>query len=181
MRKEPTQPSLSPESTCQEQETYPPLVRTRWTAIRVQTHPRGVSRTKQSFADDCDVNSIVRRWKATGVLDHVMNEAPRYGDFSTQTDYQEALTRINAAQANFERLPAELREVHGNDPGEFIKWAHDPEKREELEAAGLGEFANYLHGPKEPPSTPSSEAQADQPEKPPAEPAGTKSDPPSLV
>lgn len=132
---------------------------------RVTKDPVGLSRTKQSFRDDCDINAIVRRWSSTGVLEHTINQAPRYGDFSAGIDYMDALQRVELAQKQFMALPSALREQHENDPGKFIQWAHDPSKREELEAEGLGALAEHLHGPAEhpaPPNPPETNPQAPQ-------------------
>lgn len=139
------------------------VLRTRnyWETIRVPKDPSGTSRTKQSFKDDCDINAIVRRWQATGVLEHVLNIEPRYGDFSNATDYLDAKQRVINAERNFEALPSSLREASGNDPAKFIEWIHDPENRQELEAEGLGELAKHLHGATEPiPETPSDAPQS---------------------
>ena len=51
----------------------------------------GVSRTQQSFRDECDINNILRKFNVTGQLP-IGSVQPQYGDFSGITDYQSALT-----------------------------------------------------------------------------------------
>ena len=133
---------------------------------RYPKYPEGLSRTKQSFAPDCDINAIVRRWASTGVLEHQVLKEPRYGDFSTGGDYLGALTRVQEADDNFMQLPVELRNECDNDPSKFIEWTHNPENRKALEEKGLGEYAAYLHGPEDtPPKAPGS-PQSDLPAAP---------------
>ena len=61
--------------------------------IRVITPIGGRSLTKQSFREQCDINAIIARWQDTGMLEHINKENPRYGDFSTSTDFRSALGR----------------------------------------------------------------------------------------
>ena len=130
---------------------------------RYPKYPEGLSRTKQSFAADCDINAIVRRWASTGVLEHQVLKEPRYGDFSTAGDYLGALNKVQEADDNFMQLPVELRNECDNDPSKFIEWTHNPENRKALEEKGLGEYAAYLHGPEDTPPQATGTPQSDIP------------------
>lgn len=147
-------------------------VRNRFDRERKQTEVVGESRVKRSLRDQVDVNAIVRKWQSTGVLQQVISQEPRYGDFSNVDDYKSAVDRVRAAEADFDALPAHIRQAVRNDPQVFLELALDPERRQEMVELGLGEVANYLHGPVEepvpepPPSEPSGEPEGEPPPPP---------------
>lgn len=95
------------------------------------------SKTRQEFAEECDINTIMRRYQKTGVLQHVNNAAPRYMDFSDAPDFHTAMNFMIAASDEFGRLPATVRKRFGNDPAEFVKFAEDPANVEQMRAWGL--------------------------------------------
>lgn len=100
-------------------------------------HPEGGRvLVKQSMAMESDVNQIVAR--------HVAHSVPfpegtraRYGDFTGLSDFHDALNRVQAAEREFEALPAAVRELCGNDPGEFLRLVFDPAGRADLVELGL--------------------------------------------
>lgn len=94
-------------------------------------------KTKQSFTAQCDVNTIVKRWEATGAPSHVARGEPHYGDYSNVTDYQTAVRAVHGAEAMFAALPAKLRDRMGNNPAEFIRFVGDPANADELVELGL--------------------------------------------
>jgi len=94
------------------------------------------SRTKQSFRDECDINTILRQFNVTGQLP-IGSVQPQYGDFSGITDYQSALNAVMAAQDSFLELPAKIRAKFDNDPALFVDWASDEANRDEMKAMGL--------------------------------------------
>ncbi len=106
--------------------------------IRV-THPEGgESKVKQSLTEGTDINKILARWTRDGAgTAHVNRQAPRYGDFSSGVDYQEAANAIRAAERDFAELPSAVRAHVKNDPGEFLDMIFDPERRSELVELGL--------------------------------------------
>lgn len=95
------------------------------------------SMTKQSFADDCDINNIMRKYERTGVLDHVGMTVPQYGEYMGSMSYQESLNAILYAQDQFSELPAELRARFGNDPAQLLAFVEDPANLEEGVKLGL--------------------------------------------
>lgn len=121
---------------------------------RNRFRPVGDTLTKQSMAEDCDINRIVAKYVADESL-AVWNARPgRYGDFTGPQELQDALQRVIEAQESFEALPANIRAHVDNDPVEFLSLVHDPSRREELKALGLlppGEAApqpgSSLQGP----------------------------------
>lgn len=90
----------------------------------------------QSSRDECDINTIVRRFGLTGVLPTGL-VAPTYGDFTGVADYQSALAAIEAADDTFMQLPADLRARFHNNPQEFVVFCSDDRNRPEAETLGL--------------------------------------------
>lgn len=80
-------------------------------------------RTKQSFKDSCDVNSIIRRAQRAGALSHLDRFGGQYGDFEN-FDFFEAQLKIKQAQEIFSALPRELKKEFNNDPSQFFAAAN---------------------------------------------------------
>lgn len=98
------------------------------------------SMTKQSFVDDCDINTIMRRYEATGAFpDHMNQRAGRgqFGDFSAVADFQSALNTVIEAEAMFADLPARVRDRFGNDPEQLLRFVQDDKNRDEAIELGL--------------------------------------------
>lgn len=92
--------------------------------------------TKKSMAKECDVNYIVKRWSAQGVLPKVTALEAIYGDV-TGLDYQRALDLVRGAEDAFIGLPAAVRKRFGNDAGAFLTFCDDPKNVDELVTLGL--------------------------------------------
>ena len=106
-------------------------------SVRVVTQNDGPSKTDQSFADDCDVNTIMRRYKKTGQITHLAKSQGVFGDFSDVPDLQDALQTVTEAQATFDQFPADLRRRFGNSPVEFYRFMEDPANMDESIKLGL--------------------------------------------
>jgi len=105
---------------------------------RVQTVHTGKSRTQQQFKDDCNVNKILAKFKATGSITHIQNtQAGVYADLTQMPSYQESLNTVVAAQRAFEEVPAKIRQRFSNDPQEFINFLADEKNNEEAIKLGL--------------------------------------------
>lgn len=94
------------------------------------------SRTKQSFKDECDINTILKRFNITGELPNNVR-APQYGDFEGVFDYQSAMNAVIEASAAFMEMPAHVRKRFGNDPAAFVDFCSDESNRAEAEKLGL--------------------------------------------
>lgn len=92
--------------------------------------------TKQSFKEECDINTLVQRFGLTGQLPENVR-APVYGDFTEVVDYQSALNAVIAADASFMELPASVRSRFANNPALFVDFCSDPANREEAIKLGL--------------------------------------------
>lgn len=93
-------------------------------------------RTKQSFKEECDINTIVERFGLTGELPQNVR-APEYRDFTSAVDYHTALNAIAQANEAFDQMPANVRARFHNDPGEFVDFVNDNNNREEAKKLGL--------------------------------------------
>lgn len=94
------------------------------------------SLTQQQFAEDADINTIVRRFGITGELPTGVR-APSYGDFTGVSDFRSALAAIDAAEASFMALPAHVRATFQNDPGLFVDYCSDPANAAGMKELGL--------------------------------------------
>lgn len=91
---------------------------------------------KQSFAEEVDINTIVRRFNLTGELPSSVR-VPEYADFEGVYDYHSALNAIAAAHESFDSMPAEVRARFQNDPGQFVDFCNDPSNVDEMVKLGL--------------------------------------------
>jgi len=90
------------------------------------------------MAPECDINSIMKKYEKTGVLEHRNNYEGAYGDFSDgPQDYHESMNAVLVADEMFSSLPAKIRRRFHNDPGSFIEFATNPENQKEMIALGL--------------------------------------------
>ena len=94
------------------------------------------SRTKQSFKEECDINTIVKRFGLTGQLPENLRP-PQYGDYSEIPDFKTAMNVIVDAQTNFMYMPAEIRARFHNSPQEFLEFCGDQKNLEEMREMGL--------------------------------------------
>lgn len=95
-------------------------------------------RTKSEFREECDINTIIAKYRRTGLLPQSARAAmARYGDFSQVPTFQEMNDRVLAAHEVFAALPAKVRDAFRNDPGEFIAAADTEEGRKLYRELGL--------------------------------------------
>lgn len=93
------------------------------------------SMTQQSDAHDTDINVIVKKF--TGGTLPVQLGQPLYGDFTEVDDYRGMVEKINAADAAFKEIPAEIRARFMNDPAKFIEFLQDENNIDEARKMGL--------------------------------------------
>lgn len=94
------------------------------------------SMTQQQFAEEADINEIVRRFGLTGELPENY-KSPVSGDFTGISDFKSAMDAVLNAQAEFDQLPGELRERFRHDPQELIDFVGNADNREEAIKLGL--------------------------------------------
>ncbi len=139
---------------------------------RVQLQP-GKGRTKQSFAEESNINLIMKKYEKTGMLDHLNKYDGKYGNFIAAPDYHTAMNQIRSAGEMFMEIPASIRSKFDNDPAQFLKFAQDPENFEAMKKMGLAKEMPDEEVVSEPP-TPAAPPEAPTPPgdapKPPADP-----------
>lgn len=91
---------------------------------------------KQEFKEECDINTILKRFGLTGELPQV-SALPQSGDFTGITDFKTACDMVAAAEAAFLEFPAHIRARFDNDPGRMIAFLDDDKNREEAEKLGI--------------------------------------------
>jgi phage internal scaffolding protein len=104
------------------------------------------SRTVSYFKKECDINEIVNRWMATGVIDHQERRQPKYIDCIDPIDYQEAMDVLCRAEEQFDDLPVEVRDRFHHDPLKLLEFVDDDSNYEEAVKLGLVE-PKYVENP----------------------------------
>jgi hypothetical protein len=96
-------------------------VRSRFDQRVAVIHPHDdVSMCQKHFQDECNINNILKKYRKTGIIDHVTKARLVYGDFNQYKDAAQNLDKVAKAQQLFEQLPAELRNEFKNSiPGFF--------------------------------------------------------------
>jgi len=100
------------------------------------TFPTNSRWTKQSFKDECDINTIMRRYIQSGEMPVLNQKAPQYLD-CTGIDYQQAMEFIAGAKTLFGEMPADIREKFENDPAQFLDFCSQEKNRPEMAEMGL--------------------------------------------
>lgn len=96
----------------------------------------GFGRTKQSFAEEADINTLIRRFGIGNPLPQGAR-LPSYGDFTGVGSYQDALNVLDAADRAFYAVPADVRSRFGNNPGLFLDFFNKSENYDEALKLGL--------------------------------------------
>ncbi|AXH77870.1 MAG: internal scaffolding protein [Microviridae sp.] len=95
-----------------------------------------VSLAVQAAAEECDINTIVRRFGLSGELPSGL-VAPTYGDFTGVVDYRSAIDAVRSADDAFMQMPAAVRSRFDNDPQGFVEFCSNPDNRDEMLSLGL--------------------------------------------
>lgn len=123
----------------------------------------GVSLTRQEFAEECDVNVLMRRYENTWPpKDPAVQE--QFADVAWVPDLMTAQDQIDQANRMFMMLDARVRREFDNDPRQFVAFASDPANLEHLRDWGLAPregpkvpvkgYAGGAGAPPPPPATP---------------------------
>jgi len=96
------------------------------------------SRTKQAFKKECDINTILKKYKNQGVsIPLGMDPNATFGDFSDIGDYQTMIARLDDAHRMFMTMPAELRYKFGNDVSNLLEFIADDKNIPEAQELGI--------------------------------------------
>lgn len=94
------------------------------------------SLTHQSFKEECDINTIMRRFAVTGELpDNV--RVPQYQEYEGVFDFQTAMNLVRTSQEAFEAMPATVRDRFNNDPARFMDFVNDADNYDEALKMGI--------------------------------------------
>lgn len=94
------------------------------------------TRAQQHHKEECDINIILRKFGKTGQMFVNPSEA-LYPDFSNAVDYHTALNQIMASEAEFDRLPSNIRKRFDNDPSQLVYFMQDKKNYDEAVSLGL--------------------------------------------
>lgn len=99
------------------------------------------SMTQQHFKEECDVNNIIERYTATGMIPDYLTKTSEgvYGDFSDVGDFVDMQNQIIAAKNSFAALPSEIRRRFNEDPAQLIAFVRDNNNYDEAVRLGLVE------------------------------------------
>lgn len=101
------------------------------------------SLTRQEFKDECDIQTLIRRFGRTQEgLDALLDvqrstERAQFGDVSAIPSYQAVNNMLIDSKASFMRLPHEVRARFNNDPVSFVDFVSNPENLDECRKLGL--------------------------------------------
>lgn len=92
---------------------------------------------KQSFKEECDINTIVAQYAKTGLLTPVVQRPPEFVDVSEVGDYRTALEHVRIADDMFMQLGSAIRGEFENDPAIFLDFCTDPQNEDRMRELGL--------------------------------------------
>jgi len=111
--------------------------RNRNQRLKVFTENHEVSKTQQQFADQVEINNIIKKYQKTGQWLHVTSKTGIYADVSQIGDYAQCLQKVLDANSAFSSLPSNIRARFSNDPAQLLSFLQDPSNKEEAEKLGL--------------------------------------------
>lgn len=94
------------------------------------------SLTVQSDKEDCDINTLVKRFGITGELPSNVR-IPLDGEFANVKDFHSAMNLLVEAREGFMELPADVRSRFDHDPGKFVAFCSDEKNLEEARKLGV--------------------------------------------
>lgn len=94
---------------------------------------------QQQFAAECNINTIMKKYKKTGIIEHVNRYKAEYNNFIGYPDYHEAQNQILAAHEMFMTLPSSIRERFSNNAESFLAFAQNTDNIDEMRSLGLAE------------------------------------------
>jgi hypothetical protein len=104
------------------------------------TYVEGDSMTRQEFAEECDINTIMKRYEGHGTGPGMLpnNAEPVYFDFAdapkTLMDY---MAFMQSSEAAFMSLNANVRREFNNDARLFVYFDSNPDNLDQMRQWGL--------------------------------------------
>ena len=103
------------------------------TKHRVQTPCDKTTMTEQHHKQSCDINHIMAKYVKTGLLTHINENQPQYGDL-TGLDFKQSMDLITEQTSKFMTLPAGIRAMFQNDPAQYLDLMTQEDGAEQLKA-----------------------------------------------
>lgn len=72
------------------------------------------------------------KYQKTGLIDHVNQHGPTYGDQPAADDYHAAMNMVANTNSVFAELPSTVRDAFENDPSQYLEYIADTDRREAL-------------------------------------------------
>jgi len=95
------------------------------------------SLTEQSHKESCDIHTIMRKARTTGIIEHVAKHKGQYGVMPTGNEYHQNMNIIAMADTLFESVPSDIRKKFDNDPAKYLDYMQDNNNFDEIEEMGL--------------------------------------------
>ena len=86
---------------------------------RVVSDVGGESMTQQQFAQECDINYIVKRAQRTGTIPVIPMQEMVFGTLDEET-FKQRMDKMSEIKSYFECLPSDIRLHYQNSVNEFI-------------------------------------------------------------
>lgn len=83
--------------------------------------------TEQSGKDQCDINLIIAKYPQRIIASKMAKDEATFADV-TGIDFQKSLNLVKDTEANFMKLPPEVRSKFGNDPSKYLDFLARPQK-----------------------------------------------------
>lgn len=106
-------------------------------SIRYLSVPEGVSKTDQSDKDMVNINSIMSRYRKTGLLPQFKEKVAQYIDTTQIPSYMDAHEQISRANEMFMQLPSDVRKLMDNNPANLEKVLQDEKYHDLLVDYGI--------------------------------------------
>lgn len=101
---------------------------------------RGRSKTAQSFSKEANINTIIAKYKKTGMLTDPLTNAtrqPYYGDFTNGNDYFDMTVKMQKIKDDFQKIPGQIRAKFNNDIGTMLDFINNKDNLKECVQLGL--------------------------------------------
>lgn len=94
-------------------------------------------RVKKEFRKACNINTIVAKYRRTGMVSSLNQARPVFADVSQIGDFRSIVHRVRRAEEAFEALPAYVRKRFNHDSAQLVAFMQDEKNRDEAIKLGL--------------------------------------------
>lgn len=83
--------------------------------------------TEQCYKDQCDINTIIAKYPQRVIASKMTEDEAQFADV-TGYDFQVALNTVRETEANFMKLPPDVRAKFQNNPANYLNYLSQPTK-----------------------------------------------------